>query len=888
MAFPVPQAIGQPYTDGGSTWIWDGVAWSRPPVGHLPPLAPAVVAQLVYVASPGQTVFPLTTPDQAGRSYALGLLSELEGVNVHVDGSLLFPQEAGIGLQDFTVNHTASIITLNAPVAAGARVVIDVLAPPSSVASPSIRTREILHIDADWSLPGAPTGLMDGVRVEFDLYARNQAGIPTPIVATVEEDVAIFRGGQRLRPRDDYTILGSRLTFTTPPTASEAGTIWAIWYNPGDTGGSAGAPAPQPPLNSYVTQFGWRPGTGALFRDARANVRSVANQAERDALTPAVDTIEGSMVYRRDTRALELLDHTGWWVSLPSRTGVADGAILRLSAGAAAWSTALTTAEATITANSAAIATLTTDLSDLADVVDALVLSSEDGGSVIAGDGTTGGGAVLLNPTISVDGTVMRNTTSQAVAGSLQIRSATEVRAYQFGSSDGSVVRAEVSLDPTIDRLRILSRQSAALRGLEISGGDVLLHNATAPADLVQPTSLVSRDRGDARWLRWRGAWVAGTYAPLSVVVDTGLVFVALVSTAERPGNAAARPPFSADWQLLGGGGASAVHIGSTPPAVALPGDLWFRDVAPVGMFVRYEDADSAQWVAAFPIPEQTFASTSQMQSRDSATVPVSPAGVQVALDSATVATGSYNDLTRAGNYYVLPAVNDGPDLGGQPAFLRVERVTALDVAQTAWRHSATGSQGLRRQRVAGAWSPWRVLPSSGDIVLTNWDSSDGTFERGLAALSIPPFARRVTLFARDFVSGGAAANLDPTPVRLVTAAGVARSGYDSRVVPIVSAGGSTIVAPFTTDSIRVPMNASGNNFFKIVFEREPARATPPFTPNIWNFDLAGASEGTNRRTLFGAGRIDLGEQMLTGITIVRGTTPAITAPGDAAIRWEC
>ena len=50
----------------------------------------------------------------------------------------------------------------------------------------------------------------------------------------------------------------------------------------------------------------------------------------------------------------------------------------------------------------------------------------------------------------------------------------------------------------------------------------------------------------------------------------------------------------------LGGGGAS-VTVGDVPPDPAASGDLWFNSVN-AQLYVRYEDADSAQWVVAVSV----------------------------------------------------------------------------------------------------------------------------------------------------------------------------------------------------------------------------------------------------------------------------------------------
>lgn len=89
--------------------------------------------------------------------------------------------------------------------------------------------------------------------------------------------------------------------------------------------------------------------------------------------------------------------------------------------------------------------------------------------------------------------------------------------------------------------------------------------------------------------LRLRGAWSAGTYQKNDVVLHRGGVFVAVQSTTTTPP--------SAHWVSLTGDAANAA-VSDAPPPSPMPGALWFRTSDPVGMYVRFDDGNSSQWVS--------------------------------------------------------------------------------------------------------------------------------------------------------------------------------------------------------------------------------------------------------------------------------------------------
>lgn len=112
MDFPVPTYIGQQYSNGTTTWQWDGVTWNIVPqpgpmaIGDLPPPNPAIgqqwfrssngqlyvwyndgnSSQWVQAAAPGQKgvdPYQFITADMALVSMAAGVV----GLNSKADGS---------------------------------------------------------------------------------------------------------------------------------------------------------------------------------------------------------------------------------------------------------------------------------------------------------------------------------------------------------------------------------------------------------------------------------------------------------------------------------------------------------------------------------------------------------------------------------------------------------------------------------------------------------------------------------------------------------------------------------------------------------------------------------------------------------------------------------
>jgi len=81
---------------------------------------------LLYRATANQTVFPLTTPDLAGHTYAI---VSIEPLDVFVNGVRLPPDDPNPGNGDWTLDPGASTVTFLTPLLADSMVQIDVLSP---------------------------------------------------------------------------------------------------------------------------------------------------------------------------------------------------------------------------------------------------------------------------------------------------------------------------------------------------------------------------------------------------------------------------------------------------------------------------------------------------------------------------------------------------------------------------------------------------------------------------------------------------------------------------------------------------------------------------------------------------------------------------------------
>lgn len=114
----------------------------------------------------------------------------------------------------------------------------------------------------------------------------------------------------------------------------------------------------------------------------------------------------------------------------------------------------------------------------------------------------------------------------------------------------------------------------------------------TLGTQLPDAITLVTREKGDGRYVRYSGDWSAGTYNPFQSVTHQGSTWLCITTTTDEPTSA------SSDWIALGGAGGS-ITIGDAFPTVPAPedGDLHYKTSEVVGLYVYYDDGDSTQWV---------------------------------------------------------------------------------------------------------------------------------------------------------------------------------------------------------------------------------------------------------------------------------------------------
>ena len=195
-------------TDDNKMYVWTGSSWV--PLAQGP--AAATTSSLYYLATAGQTVFPLTSNDHFGASFGFNQ-THPEGLHALVNGVRLTPTD------DYAVNVASSTVTLARPMSLNAVVGFDILTPVSQL-SPSGSAKTYLLS------PLAP----DGVATVFTLTVA--AGSPVVNVAHNEELLVVLDGVQQ-SPGQAYNASGNQITFAQPPDANSV--IFIIWFGPSAT-----------------------------------------------------------------------------------------------------------------------------------------------------------------------------------------------------------------------------------------------------------------------------------------------------------------------------------------------------------------------------------------------------------------------------------------------------------------------------------------------------------------------------------------------------------------------------------------------------------------------------------------------------------------------------
>jgi hypothetical protein len=218
-AHPIPPIqpnipVGSMYynTSNNTLYVWSGSAWQT-----LTTPTKAATASLYYQGTVNQMVYPTTTPDLFGQTYAP---TTVEAVEVYLNGVRLTPNGGSIP-GDFTFNYATSVLTLATIPPTGSIVTIDVLQDPLGL-SPTLILREML----------APITGFDGVETTFDLVANSG----TLIVVFDPVDLNVSLDGVLQDPGVDYQLStnGSQIIFAEPPIADAV--CFIVYFSKSATG----------------------------------------------------------------------------------------------------------------------------------------------------------------------------------------------------------------------------------------------------------------------------------------------------------------------------------------------------------------------------------------------------------------------------------------------------------------------------------------------------------------------------------------------------------------------------------------------------------------------------------------------------------------------------
>jgi hypothetical protein len=205
-AHPTPPiqnvAVGSMYynTANNQLYVWNGSSWQT-----ITTPAKASTASLFYQSVLNQMVYPTTTPDLFGQTYAP---TAVEAIEIYLNGVRLTPSGGTIP-GDYTFNYATSTLTLATIPPTGSIVAIDILQDPLSL-GPTLILREMLM----------PLVGFDGVETTFDLIATSG----TNIVVNDPVDLNVLLDGVMQEPGVDYVLStnGSQIIFSVPPTADAA------------------------------------------------------------------------------------------------------------------------------------------------------------------------------------------------------------------------------------------------------------------------------------------------------------------------------------------------------------------------------------------------------------------------------------------------------------------------------------------------------------------------------------------------------------------------------------------------------------------------------------------------------------------------------------------
>ena len=189
-----------------------------------------------YLATSGQTAFPLTTPDLFGKLYSLNSTSDLA---VYRNGQRLIPDPGG-GVGGYTVNVAASTVVLTWPAGDGEQLAIDIYQVlGSSAAASTLVDDEALTITTTNVFPALQR---TPDNVVFTLFVDGRPFFP-------------------IGPAAAFTISGNMITWTSttysvPPGAEVIAQYSAATISPTPPGWWTTLPTTLPPVPGVVWNNG--------------------------------------------------------------------------------------------------------------------------------------------------------------------------------------------------------------------------------------------------------------------------------------------------------------------------------------------------------------------------------------------------------------------------------------------------------------------------------------------------------------------------------------------------------------------------------------------------------------------------------------------------------
>lgn len=200
---PNPLAPGSFYYDTatGELYVWNGSEWKSPYV-----LASGAVANFVYQASAGQTVF--TGPDFNGATPDVGASPS----DVHLNGVRLVPAI------DYSIDGETLTLQNIAPTA-GSIVQWDLLVPPDDLVPGNVHNFKAQLTPAT----------ADGTTRVFTLKYVHPVNGAQDVDVTDGSQLQVSIDGIVQEPGVDYTATGNTLTMAVAPV--KAARFWVVWFS---------------------------------------------------------------------------------------------------------------------------------------------------------------------------------------------------------------------------------------------------------------------------------------------------------------------------------------------------------------------------------------------------------------------------------------------------------------------------------------------------------------------------------------------------------------------------------------------------------------------------------------------------------------------------------